>query len=271
MARYLIYLRPDAYENTTSEILSKTAGISRADANRVIRSQVPKSIAVCESPAEVKKRIEELRRKGLDGIAITREAMHAFEPIEVSSATKGDGGMFWNTGDEPIWLGTDDVKMILIGKIQKRSETEEVSRYKGPYDMLVNDFASSSENRPTSNIRLTRKSSTRFLLLFCGLDEGYILRGDSFDFHTSLGYRAPTRKRSFDALIEILRETHPNALFDDALYNRPQVVQTFEKMYKRDDLALVAHGASRIKEGSTDGQMMRLAYLKYATALAGKD
>ncbi|MDP6957406.1 MAG: hypothetical protein QF645_01200 [Planctomycetota bacterium] len=34
---------------------------------------------------------------------------------------------------------------------------------------------------------------------------------------------------------------------------------------------VVAQGASRIKEDSTDGQMMRLAYLKYATALAGKD
>ncbi len=270
MARFLIYLRPDAYENTTSELLAKAADISRADANRIIRSKVPKSIAVCTSHQQVKKRIEDLRRNGLDGIAITREAMNAFAPIEVSCATKGEGGMFWNTRDETVWLGTDDVKMILTGKIRKRSETEEASRYKGPYDMLINDFASSSENRPTSNVRLTRKSTTRFLALFCGSDEAYLLRGDSFDFHTTLGFRAPTRKRSFDALTEMLQEIHPKAVFDDALYTRPQAVRTFETMYKRDELALVAQGASRIKEGSSEGQMMKLAYLKYATALAGK-
>jgi hypothetical protein len=271
MTRYLIFLRPEECRGTTSEALSKAAGISRADANRAIRSNIPKSIAVSEDPEEAKFRIRALREAGLHAVAVSQEAMHAFAPTPVLSATKGDGGMFWNTKDEPVWLGTDDVRMIIVGKIHEKTVTQEASRYKAPYDMLLSEYSSSSETRPTSDVKITRQSMARFILLFCGSGGCYFVQGDGFDFHSTLGYRCNTRKKSFDALLRIIRENHPAALQDDSLYNHPQAIRSFEKSFKRDGLALVAESASRVKTGSTGDRMMMLAYLKYATALAGKD
>lgn len=271
MTRYLIFLRPEAGKEMAPKALANAAEISRADAHRVLRSKIPEAIAVCRNTEEAKSRIRSLRENGLDGIVVSREAMLSFKPAPVLSAAKGEGGIFWNTKEEPVWLGTDDVRMIVVGKFHSKTETQDASRYKEPYDMLFSYGGGNSENRPPSDVKIIRRSATRFLLLFRGTNEAYLLRGDGFDFHSTLGYRCTTRKLSFEALIRMIRETHPSALFDDTLYNHPQAIRSFEKAYNRQGLAMIAESASRTKGGSTGGRMMTLAYLKYATALAGRD
>ncbi len=269
MTRYLIFLRPEACRETTPEALSKAAGISRADANRAIRSGIPRSIDVCENRELAKSRILALREEGLDGIVVAQDALHSLKPIPVTSATEGNMGMFWNTEEEMVWLGTEDVRMIITGKIHGKTQVEAVSGYISPFipeiPMMTRSF------HPPSGLNLTKKTSTRFILLFTGANEAYLVRDNEFDFNTTLGYACTTQKLSFEALLGMIRKSHPTALFDDFLYTRPQEVHILSKGEQVDGIPYLAESVSRTKEGSTEDRVMMLAYLKYAAAMAGKD
>ncbi|MHC4606508.1 MAG: hypothetical protein ACYTAF_06190 [Planctomycetota bacterium] len=268
--RYHVYLRGKGLQKATNETLSRAAGLARADANRILRSKIPLAVAVCASPKEARAQIRKLRTAGLDGFAVSTQALRAWRPFPVFAVKRTGEGLFWRTkkkGDHWTLVSGGSVRMIVLGKIhtkwqkETRREAHTSGGHFGHGHIRVRVLGSERTH--------TSYDEDAFCCLFLNAEVAYMFRDSGFDFRESLGKPPPTRRGSFQKIVQTARSAYPHAVLDDSLHRRPGTARMFGSSVSCLGDVGTTVTVSR-KKGSTADRMMRLAYLKYLQASGGR-
>ena len=269
---YLIYLRRESLPRATPELLAAALGVSRADANRVVRSKIPKAIAACDAKEEARAMLRSLRGHGLEGVAVTLEALKRFQPVPVERGRRRGRAIVWSASAGPALLKPDDVRMIVVGKIHEKTETRTTVSVNPTFMsgvgmglMMGPCTGTGFGDRESSQIVRGEES---FCCLFKSREEAYLVLETRFEYRSLLPKLEITRERSFLSVARMARETYPGAVYDETLYRSPAAVRMLAASMGNlggDAVAVVR----AVRKGSTAQKAMMVTGLLYLQAFGG--
>ena len=269
---YLIYLRRKSLPRATPELLAAAIGVSRADANRVVSSKLPKAIAACDGREEARAMLRSLHGHGLQGVAASMEGLRQFQPMPVERGRQKGHAIVWSTSAGPALLKPDDVRMIVVGKIHEKRETSTTVRVNLGLLSGVGMGLMGGPFRRTSfgereGLKIVRGEES-FCCLFKSREEAYLILETRFEYRSLLPKLENTRERSFLSVARMARETYPGAVYDETLYRSPVAVRTLPASMGNlggDTVAVVR----AVRKGSTAQKAMMVTRLLYLQAFGG--
>jgi hypothetical protein len=208
---HLIYLRHTAI--VSSDTLAR-CGVSRADADRILKSKLPQAIRVEDTAEAAGRAISELRAAGLDAFVVTPQRLREFSPLLCKA---------W---PPPI----DCVRMIILGKIHRESRTVTSSNVDAVAGAAIGyavggaPLSIRSTNRESVSVSKEQES---FCCLIADPRNAVALMEFGFDYKGALERVELTRAKSFFKVVTKARESWPGARFDDRLYRFPASVRMF--------------------------------------------
>jgi hypothetical protein len=247
---YFIYLK---HASTVQPAALQACGVSRADADRVLKARLPQAVLVEKSEEAAQLAIAGLRAKGVEAFTVTPPQLHGFAPVRCK------------TWPPPI----DDVKMIILGKIHRESRSVTSSNI----DPLAGSAIGYGAAGMPLSIRGTDRESVSvskdhegFCCLIADLGKAVALMESGFDYRGALDRVELTREKSFLKVVAKARDAWPTARFDDRLFRFPASVR------------LLGHGATvsagplltvakQTQAGSTEDRAWATAMLLFLEAM----
>jgi hypothetical protein len=197
-------------DESTAGHLAAATGLSPADARLLVRSLYPRRLGAYGTAEEAEDRALALRCGGFDAFVVPKADLdRALFPRIGSARFEGGGVAFTPSGA----FGPGGLRLIVRGE------------YRSGRDVIVRHVARSSKGRLVHE-RTERERSSEdhdFVHLY-GADPrvGLELRAREFEYRSALGPRfGPTAAANLRTFIELLRETFPQAVYEDLLLRRP--------------------------------------------------
>ncbi len=224
---YYVYLRKSALAGLNGPKLAAACGISRADAERVVRSKVPQAVYLLHSAEAAERAVRTLKARRLEAFALTPDTLKNFQPLPVQRAVRDASGVSWWGKDFCLPPGTK-IRMIVTGKIQGewRSTSKPVvpvarrvrGRGRGRREVEVREQGDSLRIAPG-------RGEEAFCCLIAGVQTAAILFETEFEYETLLPRLAPTRSGNFRETARVAHSLHPGAVYDERLYRFPTVAK----------------------------------------------
>lgn len=254
MARHLVYVRRSALA-ADSGALAAACGISRADADRVLKSKAPQAVRVEESAEAATAAVASLSEKGVDAFAVSQDELRAFRP-RVIEVIRPPTTLY----EKGTAIDVPDVGTIVTGKIM--SERRMTTRTEtGAGAMLGAGLIAGSPGImarvASGESSVASRDEESFACLFRESDEAFVVMEASFNYRGTLDRIEPVRERSFLRVVEMARAAWPGAAFDDRLYRWPPAVRTTREM--RAKAGFFVDTTNQIDAGSNAERAMALA------------
>lgn len=263
-ARYHVYLRRQTLGTITADALAAECGISRADADRILKAKVPQAIRVEDSAEAADDTVAALRTRGFDAFHATPDELRAFSPQPVDRAERTEAGLVWRSGETRLsWAP----RMIVVGKIH--SEVRRTQRSgMGVGAGVAAGFALTGMPMMVRGrereVTETTRSEEAFCCLMRSRDEAGVILENGFDFRSALDRVEHVREKNFRKVVDLARGAYPDALFDDRLARYPQAVRLFAEA--RVESGLITHRTQTVEAGSTAARTMAAACLIFLEA-----
>lgn len=260
MPRYLVYLRREVPPRSSPERLARATGISRADADRVLKARTPQSLAVLPNREQASGFLRRLRDSGVAAFAIESKALRRFHPTPIRDASRESDSIVW--GGHALRPG--EVRMIVVGRIrrEKASQIRNDSYSAAAFGVAFLDAPAARIGAFQDSPPTVTRSEESFCCLFRDSEEAYRFRESEFRYRDLLPSLPSTRSKSFRKIVELARAFYPDALYDESLLRAPMAV-------RREGGAVRIRGGETVeetKEGSTEGRALTLAYLLFLQA-----
>jgi hypothetical protein len=210
MAEHLLFLPGlGTTDETTAGHLAAATGLSTADARLLVRSLYPRRLAAFRSAAEAEDRALALRCAGFDAFVVPKEDFDRAVFPKIGSARLEGGGVAFRPAGA---FGPGGLKLMVRGE------------YRSGRDVIVRQEVRSKGRLVHERVERDQERDSHDFLHLYGSDPGtgLELRARDFEYRSCLGPRfGPTSAANLRAFVELLRETFPDAVYDDLLLKRP--------------------------------------------------
>ncbi len=254
MARHLVYLRRSALA-AGPDALAAACGISRADADRVLKSKAPQAVCVEQSAEAAAAVVASLREKGIEAFAVSQEELRAFRP-RVIEVMRPPTTLY----EKGTAIEVPDVRTIVTGRIM--SERRMTTRTEtGAGAMLGAGFMAGAPGIMARVVSgessVASRDEESFACFFREGGEAFVVMEASFNYRGTLDRIEPVRERSFLRVVEMARAAWPAAAFDDRLYRWPPAARTTRET--RASAGFLVDTTHQIDAGSNAERAMALA------------
>jgi hypothetical protein len=210
MEQSLLYLPGlGTTDESTAAHLAAATGLSPADARLLARSLYPRRLGAYRTAEEAEDRALALRCVGFDAFVVPKSDFdRALFPRIGSARFEGGGVRFSPAGT----FAPGGLRLIVRGE------------YRSGLDVITRQEVRSKGRLVHERVERDRTSDSQDFLHLYGSDPrtGLELRARDFEYRSCLGARfGPTSAANLRALVELLRETFPDAVYDDLLLRRP--------------------------------------------------
>ena len=252
--RHLLYLRRSAL-GPGADALAAACGVSRADADRVLKSKTPQAIRVEESPEAAEAAVASLRERGIDAFAVSRDELRAFRPRAVE-VVRPPTTLY----EKGTAIDVPDVRTIVTGRIlSERKMTTRTDTGAGAMvgAGLIAGAPGIMARVVSGESSLSSRDEESFACLFRESGEAFVVMEASFNYRGTLDRIEPVRERSFLRVVEIARAAWPAARFDDRLYRWPPAARTSRET--RASAGFLVDTTHQIDAGSNAERAMAMA------------